>query len=121
MVKGIAVATAIMLAAIPIPVAHFLLIPISPFVAGFVGGGVAKADEAKVIWFGLALAGLMLIPAALIIVAWVLLDTDTLLGAPSAFWLVIGIALVPYTWFGATLGALFSYLFRRRSPDTDAS
>lgn len=121
MAKGIAVATAIMLAAIPIPVAHFFLIPISPFVAGFVGGGVAKADEAKLIWFGLTLAGLMLIPAAVIIVAWLLLDADTLLGAPSAFWLVIGIALVPYTWFGATLGALISYLFRRRSQDTDAS
>ena len=121
MAKGIAVAAAIMLAAIPIPIAHFVLIPISPFVAGFVGGGVAKADEAKIIWFGLILAGLMLIPSAVIIVAWMLLDTDTLLGAPSAFWLVIGVALVPYTWFGATLGALLSYAFRRRSESTENS
>ena len=114
-------AAAIMLAAIPIPIAHFVLIPVSPFVAGFVGGGVAKADEARIIWFGLILAGLMLIPAGAIIVAWMLLDTDTLLGAPSVFWLVIGVALVPYTWFGATMGALLSYAFRRRSESIETS
>ena len=119
MPKGVAIAFVIMLAAIPIPVAHFVLIPISPFVAGFVGGGVAKADEVRIIWFGLALAGLMLIPAAVIIAAWTILDADSLLGAPSAFWLIIGIALVPYTWFGATLGALASYAFRRRSQAAD--
>lgn len=113
--KGIAVAAAIMLAAIPIPLVHFVAIPISPFVAGFVGGGIAKADESKIIWFGLILAGLMSIPSAVIVLAWVVMNTDTLLGAPSGFWLVIGIALVPYTWFGATVGALLSYLSRRRS------
>ena len=121
MAKGIAVAAAIMLAAIPIPVVHFVAIPLSPFVAGFVGGGMAKADEGRIIWFGLILAGIMLIPSAAIILAWVVLDTDTLLGAPSGFWIVIGIALVPYTWFGATVGALLSYLSRRRSDDTASS
>ncbi len=117
MFKGVAIAFGIMLAAIPIPVAHFILIPISPFVAGFIGGGVAKADEARIIWFGLIVAALMLIPAAIIIGVWLLLDVDKFLGAPTWFWAIIGIAIAPYTWFGVTIGALISYGFRRKETE----
>ncbi len=115
MFKGVAIAFGILLAALPIPVAHFILIPISPFVAGFVGGGVAKADEARIIWFGLIVAALMLIPAALITVLWLLLDVERFLGAPTWFWAIVGIAIAPYTWFGVTIGALISYGIRRKA------
>ena len=115
MFKGVLVAFVIMLASIPVPVVHFVAIPISPFIAGFAGGGIAKADEMKIIWFGLLVAGLMLIPAAVILTVWLVLDVDQLLGAPIGFWAVVGIAIVPYTWFGTTVGALVSYLLRSKS------
>ncbi len=115
MLKGLAAAFAIMLVAIPIPVVHFIAIPLSPFIAGFIGGGMAKADEMKIVWFGLMLGATMLIPAAIIIVYWQLSDAERLLGAPTWFWAVIGIGIVPYAWFGATIGALASYLMRSRA------
>ena len=112
MLKGTLIAFAIMLVAIPIPGVHFIAIPISPFVAGFVGGGVAKADEARIIWFGLIVGALMILPAVVIILYWQLSDSDRLLGAPTLFWAIIGIAIVPYAWFGVTIGALVSYVMR---------
>ncbi len=118
MLKGALIAFAIMLVAIPIPLVHFIAIPISPFVAGFVGGGIAKADEAKIIWFGLIVAGLMILPAVAILFYWQLSDTERLLGAPILFWAIIGFSIVPYTWFGTTIGALTSYVMRSRSTST---
>ena len=115
MLKGVLIAFAIMLVAIPVPIVHFIAIPVSPFVAGFVGGGIAKADELRIVWFGLILGALMLVPAAIIIAFWQLSDTERLLGAPTWFWAVIGIGIVPYAWFGATIGALASFLMRSRA------
>ena len=83
MLKGVIIAFAIMLVAIPIPGVHFVAIPISPFVAGFIGGGIAKADEIKIVWFGLIVGALMLIPAAAIIVYWQISDAERFLGAPT--------------------------------------
>ncbi len=114
MLKGVLIAFAIMLVAIPIPGVHFIAIPVSPFVAGFVGGGVAKADEMKIVWFGLIVGALMLIPAVIIISYWQLGDAERLLGAPTWFWAVVGVAIVPYAWFGSTIGALGSYLMRSK-------
>lgn len=115
MLKGVLIAFAIMLVAIPIPGVHFVAIPLSPFVAGFVGGGIAKADEIKIVWFGLIVGVLMLIPAAAIIVYWQISDAERFLGAPTLFWAIIGIAIAPYAWIGTTIGALVSYLMRIRS------
>ena len=115
MLKGVLTAFAIMLVAIPIPGVHFVAIPLSPFIAGFVGGGIAKADEMKIVWFGIIVGALMLIPAAIIIAYWQLTDAQRLLGAPTPFWAIIGIAIAPYAWFGTTIGALISYLTRSRS------
>ena len=108
-----------MLVVIPIPGVHFIAIPVSPFVAGFVGGGIAKADEGKIIWFGLIVGALMILPAAAIILYWQLSDAERLLGAPTLFWAIIGFAIAPYAWFGTTVGALISYVMRSKSePDT---
>ena len=119
MLKGALIAFAIMLVAIPIPIVHFIAIPVSPFVAGFVGGGIAKADEAKIIWFGLVVGGLMILPAVAILLYWQLSDAERLLGAPTLFWAIVGFSIVPYTWFGTTIGALMSYVMRSRSASTD--
>ncbi len=115
MLLGTLTAFAVILVAIPIPVVHFIAIPLSPFIGGFVGGGIANADEVRIIWFGFYVAALMLIPALGILGIWQLLDSDRFLGAPTWFWAVVGFAIVPYAWFGATVGALISYLLRRKS------
>jgi hypothetical protein len=115
MLKGVLAAFAIMLVAIPIPGLHFIAIPLSPFVAGFVGGGVARADEMKIVWFGLIVGALMLIPAIIILVYWQVSDAERLLGAPTWFWALVGIAIAPYAWFGSTIGALISYLMRSKA------
>ncbi len=114
MLKGAIIAYVIMLASIPIPVVHFVTIPIGPFVAGFIGGGVAKADEMKVIWFGLIVGALMLIPAAAILTYWQVSDAEKLLGLPTLAWAIIGFAIAPYAWFGVTIGALISFLMRSK-------
>ena len=53
MLKGSLLAFFIMIVGIPIPVAHFILIPLGPFVGGFFGGSLAKADEGRIILFGM--------------------------------------------------------------------
>lgn len=113
MMTGVVVAYAIILASIPIPIVHFVTFPIAPFIAGFVGGGVAKADEGQVTVFGLIVAGLALIPAAILLV--LALAADVHFGnLPNGLVIGAAVALVPYTWFGVTIGALASYLFRRK-------
>ena len=121
MLRGALIAFAIMLVAIPIPIVHFVAIPISPFVAGFIGGGIAKADEMKIVWFGLIVGALMLIPSAAIITYWQVGDAEKLLGAPTWFWALVGIAIAPYAWFGATIGALVSFLMRSKGESKAAS
>lgn len=101
-----------MLAAIPIPVVHYVAVPISPFLAGFVGGGIAKADESRILVFGLLVGGLMAIPAVVVLLAQFALGVEELLGINISIVSVLAIALVPYAWFGVTLGALMSYMLR---------
>lgn len=112
MLNGVLVAYGIILASIPIPIVHFITFPIGPFVAGFVGGGIAKADEGRIIVFSAIVGGLALIPAALLLVLALALDIE--FPVPTGLVVVAAIALVPYTWFGVTVGALISYLLRER-------
>jgi hypothetical protein len=115
MLKGVLVAFGIILASIPVPIVHFLAVPVGPFVAGFVGGGIARADEGRIVIFGLIVAGLALIPAAVLLVATLVLDVH--LGLPTGLVVAAAIALVPYTWFGVTVGALISFLLREKERD----
>lgn len=110
MLNGVLAAYGIILASIPIPIVHFITFPVGPFVAGFIGGGIARADEGRVILFGLIVGGLALIPAAILLILVFLLDVEF----PVNRGLVIftAVALVPYTWFGVTVGALISYVLR---------
>jgi uncharacterized membrane protein YGL010W len=110
MLKGVLVAFGIILASIPIPIVHFVAVPVGPFVAGFMGGGVAKADEGRIVIFGLIVGGLALIPAAVLLVLTLVMDVH--LGLPTGLVVAAALALVPYTWFGVTVGALISFVLR---------
>lgn len=113
MLNGVLVAAGIIigsLATIAIPIVHFVSVPSGPFVAGLVGGGVAKADEGKILIFGLYVALLMAIPAGLLVLLGFVLDVNS-----TIQWLliIVGAAIVPYTWWAVTVGALVGYLMRR--------
>ena len=112
MLNGVLAAYGIILASLPIPIVHFITFPVGPFVAGFVGGGIAKADEGRVVIFGLIVGGLALIPAAVLLVLALALDVE--FPVPTGLVIFAAIVLVPYTWFGVTLGALISFLLRDR-------
>ena len=106
MLKGVLIGFGIMLAAIPIPIVHFIAIPVSPFVAGFIGSGVANVDQDGIVKFGALMAGLMLIPAIVVLVVKFAFGVDEIIGLSATLWMVVLLGLIPYTWFGATVGAL---------------
>ncbi len=114
MLKGALIAFGIMLGAIAIPLVHFVLVPIAPFLAGFFGGGIAKADEDKIVKFGLLVGGMMLLPVAIALGGLFIADV-------GGFWqfvlIAFAIVIVPYTWFGVTVGALLSYLSRKKAAE----
>lgn len=110
MLNGVLAAYGIILASLPVPIVHFITFPIGPFIAGFVGGGIAKADEGRVVIFGLIVGGLALIPAAVLLVLALVLDVE--FPVPTGLVVFAAIALVPYTWFGVTVGALISFMLR---------
>ena len=112
MLKGAFIAFGIMLVSIPIPIVHFIAVPLSPFIGGFIGGGIARADEERIIWFGLLVAGMMALPAAAIGLFLIFADSGSVLGASRTLLIAFAAAIVPYAWFGVTVGALVSYAFR---------
>ncbi|MCZ6538630.1 MAG: hypothetical protein O7F76_10105 [Planctomycetota bacterium] len=117
MLKGVLVGFGIMLAAIPIPIVHFVAVPLSPFIAGFIGGGVAGVDQNGIVKFGALMAGFMLIPAVIVLFVKFVFGVDEIIGLSATLWMIVVLALIPYTWFGATVGALGSYLARRNQSD----
>lgn len=117
MLNGALLAFFIMIAGIPIPVAHFILIPLGPFIGGFFGGSVAKADEGRIILFGIIVALLMFIPVLIIFTLSFIFGIKDLMGFDSKFLIILSFLLIPYTWFGVTVGALISYLVRRKQKD----
>lgn len=122
MLNGVLAAYGIILASLPIPIVHFITFPVGPFVAGFVGGGIAKADEGRVIVFGLIVGGLAMIPAAVLLVLALALDVK--FPVPTGLVVTAAVGLVPYTWFGVTVGALISFMLRekeRKNAESNAS
>lgn len=119
MLNGVLAAYGIILASLPIPLVHFVTLPVGPFVAGFIGGGIAKADEGKVVVFGLIVGGLSLIPAAVLLVLALALDVK--FPVPTGLVVIAAFALVPYTWFGVTVGALISFMIREKERKSAAA
>ena len=117
MLKGTLIGFGIMLGSIAIPGFHWVTIWFGPFIAGYFGGGIANADEDKIVKFGLLVAGMMLLPVAIALSALYIFDVG---GSVRIFLIVMAIVIVPYTWFGVTLGALFSYLSRKKAAEKAA-
>ena len=120
MLAGVLTAAGIILAALltlPIPIVHLFTVIPGPFVAGYIGGGVAKADEGRIITFGFLVAGLMAIPAAIMLVIAFVAEVDDTL---QLILIVAGAAVVPYVWWAVTMGAFISYLVRRRAARQEA-
>ncbi|MDP6822930.1 MAG: hypothetical protein QF554_06520 [Dehalococcoidia bacterium] len=118
MLKGALIAFGIMIGSIAIPGFHWVSIWFGPFLAGYFGGGVARADEDKIVKFGLLVAGMMIVPLAAALGALYLFDIG---GFFRFFLIVMAIVIVPYTWFGVTLGALLSYLSRKKVAERAAA
>ena len=51
MIKGALTSVILMFVFIPIPIVHFFAVPLSPFIGGFIGGAIAKAEKEKIIIF----------------------------------------------------------------------
>ena len=115
MFKGVMIGLGIMLASLVIPVVHYVAAPLSPFVAGFIGGGIANINQDGVIKFGGLMAGLMFIPVVVVLIIKFIFGADEIIGIPATWWVIVFAALIPYTWFGATVGALGGYMIRRNA------
>ena len=128
MLKGILVGLGIMVVCWLIPIAHFVLGPLGPFVAGYFGISYAddreQSDAVLSLRYGLTLALASFVPLGLavlgVIVAaevWGWFDfsarTAALIGAGAAIFVL-------YTGSMACLGAMFARLRRRerQSPAT---
>ena len=48
------------------------------------------------------MAGIMLIPAALLVLVKIVFGIDEIMGLSALLWIIVALALIPYTWFGAT-------------------
>lgn len=118
MLNGVLVGFGIMLASLLIPVVHYVAAPLSPFVAGFIGGGIAKIDQDGIIKFGVLTALLMLIPVFAVLLMKFAFSVDEVFSIPTTWVMIIVIIFIPYTWFGATVGAMGGYYIRRNQEES---
>jgi fatty acid desaturase len=118
MLNGVLVGFGIMLASLVIPIVHYVSAPLSPFIAGFIGGGVAKIDQDGIIKFGALTALLMFIPALAVLVLKFVVGVDEILNIPTTWVMIAVLVLIPYTWFGATVGALGGYYIRKNQEES---
>ena len=107
-----------MLASLVIPVVHYVSAPISPFVAGFIGSGVAKIDQDGIIKFGALTALLMFVPALVVLILKCVVGVDEIFSIPTTWVMIIVLIFIPYTWFGATVGAMGGYYIRRNQDES---
>ena len=119
MLNGVLVGFGIMVASLIIPIVHYVAVPLSPFIAGFIGGGIAKIDEGGIIKFGGLMAGLMLIPSIIFLLIKFAFGVDEIIGIPTMLGVWVTAALIPYTWFGATVGAMGGVYIRRNQEDSE--
>ena len=117
MIKGALTSVILMFVFIPIPVVHFVAVPLSPFIGGFIGGGIAKADKEKIIVFSLITTGITFIPCAILVIYSLIqkINNVEVLGINPTLAIIISIILIPYTWFGNIVGAFISYVIRSKN------
>jgi hypothetical protein len=119
MLKGVMVGFGIMVASLVIPIVHYVAVPLSPFLAGFIGSGVAEIDEDGIVKFGGLMAAFMLIPAVVMLIVKFVVGVDEIIGVPIMLWVIATLILIPYTWFGATVGALGGHMIRRNQESSE--
>ena len=83
MLNGVLAGFGIMIASMVIPIVHYVAVPLSPFIAGFIGGGIAKIDQDGIIKFGALMAGLMLVPTFVIMIVKFVFGVDEVIGIPT--------------------------------------
>ena len=117
MLKGALTSVILMFVFIPIPVVHFFAVPLSPFIGGFIGGSIAKAEKEKIILFSFITTGITAIPSFFIIIySFIQRSNDLEVAGMDPFLaIILAVILIPYTWFGNTIGALISYAARGKS------
>ena len=116
MIKGALISIILVFVILPIPIVHFF-VPVMPFVGGFIGGGIAKADKEKIIIFSFITAGITFIPFSLIIIYSIIqyLNEADVMGINPVFTIILALIFIPYTWFANLIGALISYISRSKS------
>jgi|TARA_B110000914_G_C15351080_1_gene393935 hypothetical protein len=116
MIKGALISIILVFVILPIPIVHFF-VPIMPFIGGFIGGGIAKADKGRIIIFSLVTAGITFIPCSIILIYSIIqyLNEADVMGINPVLAIVLAIAFIPYTWFANLVGALISYTARSRA------
>ena len=117
MIKGALTSVILMFVFIPIPIVHFFAVPLSPFIGGFIGGAIAKAEKEKIIIFSFITTGITFIPCLIIIIYSIIqMINESEVAGMNPWWtIVISTALIPYTWFGNLVGALIGYTARSRA------
>ena len=117
MIKGALTSVILMFVFIPIPIVHFFAVPLSPFIGGFIGGAIAKAEKEKIIIFSFITTGITFIPCLKIIIYSIIqMINESEVAGMNPWWaIVISTALIPYTWFGNLVGALIGYTARSRA------
>ena len=112
MTKGILVALGIMLVSALIPIVHFIAVPISPFIGGYVGISFAKSSDGSYAWKGLrfgSLLGLVVLLITGVAAAVVMLVTDPAQRVLVVMWMGVAIFTL-YVGSMSTLGAMYSSL-----------
>ncbi len=113
LLNGVLVGFVIMIASLIIPLVHYVTAPLSPFVAGFIGSGIANIDQNGIVKFGALTALLMVIPALVVSLLKFVIGVDEIFSIPTTGVIIALLIFVPYTWFGATVGAMGGYYVRR--------
>ena len=113
LLNGVLVGFVIMIASLIIPLVHYVTAPLSPFVAGFIGSWIANIDQNGIVKFGALTALLMVIPALVVSLLKFVIGVDEIFSIPTTWVMIALLIFVPYTWFGATVGAMGGYYVRR--------
>ena len=115
MLKGGLIGFVVSLVCLSIPVLHFVLGPIGPFIGGFFGGSATKAGAGTALGIGFVM-GLFLIAPLVVVVVLRNQIADAMPGPISPFLLIIVAAVFPiYTMSLGTLGAAIGGAMAQRS------
>ncbi|MDA0734550.1 MAG: hypothetical protein O2909_03330 [Chloroflexi bacterium] len=110
MVKGVLIGLGIMVVSALIPLVHFVAVPASPFIAGYIGVGHAKESSDSYSVKGLKFGSLL--GLSVLLISGIGAAVITVLVDPSQKITVImwiGVAIFTlYTGSMATLGAMYS-------------